>query len=682
MQPELDAASMLETLSRWEQAGWLRPLDLAFVRFLHEQAPATEAATLLAGALASYQLRHGHICLDLSALSDPAWLTEADTDREGASERQEAIKELQDLLAGMKSAQWKAALCKPGQPVSLADKDSVSDSSPLVLDEGRLYLRRYWQYEQTVLRQVHARLAQQVAVPVDLHERLSKLFPHESSARPDWQRIACALAARGAFTLITGGPGTGKTTTVVRLLALLQSASLEGLLADPNGTAQPARRLRIRLAAPTGKAAARLTESIGSQVEALDRSIGSHIPTRVQTLHQLLGVRPGARQFRHRAGNPLHVDLLVVDEASMIDLEMMAALLAALPPESRLVLLGDSHQLASVEAGSVLGDLARQAGGRHYSADTVAWLAKASGEDIANWQGSGSKLADQTVMLQYSHRFAADSGIGQLARAVNAGDDREVESLLARAVPNGDIRHLSLKEAGDARLLALCIDGAVEGPVDNNVGGPVGYGAYLQTLKDQRPPAGADTAAIDSWARAVLEQYDRFQLLAAVRQGPWGVAGLNERIARALHDRGLIPATEGWYEGRPVLVTRNDYALGLMNGDIGITLSIPDDEGATRLRVVFPLAEGGLRYVLPGRLTATETVYVLTVHKSQGSEFEHAAMILPDTDNPVLSRELIYTGVTRARRWFSLLAANPAVLSTSVSRCTQRASGLGDRWDT
>jgi len=719
MQPD----QMLQTLAKWEQAGWLRPLDLAFVRFLHEQAPASQSMTLLAAALTSYQLSRGHICLDLSALPDPGWLSETTNKAQKA-----AVAELEALLAGITVSYWQQALLAKGQPVVTAAAASAENPLPLVLDGERLYLRRYWQSEQRVLNEISARLARPMPIPADLSVRLATLFNHATPTRPDWQRIACALAARGAFTLITGGPGTGKTTTVVRLLALLQSASLKGQLVDPAGRVLPPRRLRIQLAAPTGKAAARLTESIGSQVKALPNSLSAYIPTRVQTLHQLLGLRPGTRQFRYHAGNPLHVDLLVVDEASMIDLEMMAALLTALPPEARLVLLGDRDQLASVEAGSVLGDLAREAGGRHYDAETVAWLSEVTGEDVRDWQRPGSvgllqnsfqnpngqamdgshdfqssqvigkqmppqtgastsqvtkgqdlhlqsssRLANQIVMLQYSHRFGADSGIGQLARAVNAGDHRKALSLLEKAGTDSDIRLLPLQGVEDKQLIKLCIEG--EG---NGNKGPVGYGAYLRLLQDQRPPADASAEQVDAWAWAVLKEFERFQLLAAVQQGPWGVAGLNERIAQALQRSGLITATQGWYEGRPVLVTRNDYSLGLMNGDIGITLAVPAGQGNKPvLRVVFPLAEGRLKYVLPARLAATQTVFAMTVHKSQGSEFEHTALVLPDTDSPVLTRELVYTGITRARQWFTLLAPQPAILTSCIKRRTRRASGLG-----
>ncbi|MFP4295891.1 MAG: exodeoxyribonuclease V subunit alpha [Halothiobacillaceae bacterium] len=673
MRPELESSPVLAALTRWSEAGWLRPLDLAFARFLHEQAPRSNGYSLLAGALASYQLGQGHTFLDLANLPDPAWLAEREATRPDGRDADLVVDELCRLLADRGMADWTTALGAPEQPVARPEQAAAphQGGAPLVLDGERLYLRRYWNYERQVRNDIAQRLSRSVPVPADLRQRLESLFSGRTVTSPDWQRIACALAARRAFCLITGGPGTGKTTTVVRLLALLQSAALEGRLVDADGQAQAPRALRIRLAAPTGKAAARLTESIGGQVASLAPTVRARIPTRVQTLHQLLGVRPGTSRPLHHAGNPLHVDLLVVDEASMIDLEMMATLLTALAPSTRLVLLGDRDQLASVEAGSVLGDLAREAGGAHYSAETVDWIGQATGEDLRDWQGPGSALANQTVMLQHSHRFGADSGIGQLARAVNAGDLPGVESLLAGSPSYPDLRHVALDGPADDRLVALCIDGSIRAPLEAAKQAPAGHAAYLNTLAQARPSDGEDREAVDAWARAVIGQFDRFQLLAAVRQGPWGVEGLNRRIESVLYQRGLIPATEGWYEGRPVLVTRNDYALGLMNGDIGITLAMPEAGGAARLRVVFPLPDGGLRYVLPGRLAAVETVYALTVHKSQGSEFEHAALVLPQVDTPVISRALLYTAITRARRTFTLLTGPQVDLDRAIAAARQ-----------
>ena len=476
--------------------------------------------------------------------------------------------------------------------------------------------------------------------------------------------------AQGRFTLITGGPGTGKTTTVVRLLALLQEAAM--------ATGEP---LRLSLAAPTGKAAARLTESIGAQVQslALDERVREQIPTLVTTLHRLLGSRPGSRHFRHDAANPLPLDVLVVDEASMIDLEMMASLLDALPAHARLILLGDKDQLASVEAGAVLGDLCREAESGGYSEATRAWLESQTGERLEDpvLVPGDKALAQHIVMLRHSRRFGSGSGIGRLARAVNLGDAQSARATLATGAH--DLYVLRLSGEQDRALERLLIEGQGGGEPR-----PQGYAHYLQVMLAERPAPDADSQVWDRWAGRVLAAFDQFQLLCAVRKGAWGVEALNERIAEALVKRGLLEQSHGWYEGRPVLVTRNDYSLGLMNGDIGIALRLPEPPefpGAPVrevLRVVFPRNDGSgaLRHILPSRLSAVETVFAMTVHKSQGSEFAHCALILPDSLNPVLTKELVYTGITRARHWFSLVESRAGIFEQAVQRCVTRRSGL------
>jgi len=391
----------------------------------------------------------------------------------------------------------------------------------------------------------------------------------------------------------------------------------------------------------------------------------------------LLGSRPGTRHFRHHIGNPLPLDVLVVDEASMIDLEMMANLLDALPPHPRLVLLGDKDQLASVEAGAVLGDLCRDAEAGFYSPQTRQWLQQVSGEDLGasglqeDLDGS-HPLAQQVVMLRYSRRFGEGSGIGQLARWVNQQNPEQARKLLA-ARSHADLFCVSLKGEHDHALERLVLDGHGEGAL--------GYRYYLKLLQTARPSLDTprDDEAWTLWAQKLLKAFDAFQLLCAVRKGPWGVEGLNLRITAALLKARLIDNDQQWYEGRPVLMTRNDYGLGLMNGDIGIALKLPESDGGPQvLRVAFPRndGQGGVRFVLPSRLNDVETVYAMTVHKSQGSEFTHTALILPDALNPVLTKELIYTGITRAKDWFSLIEPRGGVFEEAVSRKVKRLSGL------
>jgi exodeoxyribonuclease V alpha subunit len=664
------ADDLLLLLERWVERGWLRALDKAFVAFLHELAPGGDPLVLLAAALTSHQLGHGHVCLDLfETLKEPDFALSLPP--EGDLQTGTLLLPSQ-LLEALEGAHWCKVLASSSLVALAADGCDEAMQRPLVLSGKRLYLRRYWTYERRIDSALRQRLVAHEPMPGELSERLSGLFGQASSrAQIDWQKLACALATRGAFSIVTGGPGTGKTTTVVRLLALLQAPAVEA-----------GKPLRIRLAAPTGKAAARLTESISQQVRTLQvaDNVRDKIPSDVTTVHRLLGSRTGTRHFRHHAGNRLPLDVLVVDEASMIDLEMMANLLDALPIHARLVLLGDKDQLASVEAGAVLGDLCRDAEAGWYSPQTRDWLEAVSGEDLSSSglqedTNASHPLAQQVVMLRHSRRFGEGSGIGQLARWVNQQKADEARKLLA-ARSHADLFSLALKGEQDRALERLLLEGHGEGPQ--------GYRHYLSLLRNQRPSFDLlpDDPCWVEWARNVLQAFDAFQLLCAVRKGPWGVEGLNQRITGALLKARLIDSDQQWYEGRPVLMTRNDYGLGLMNGDIGIALKLPDRDGLEAGRQVLRVAfarndgQGGVRFVLPSRLNDVETVYAMTVHKSQGSEFAHTALILPDALNPVLTKELIYTGITRAKDWFSLIEPRTGIFEEAVRRKVKRLSGL------
>lgn len=660
-------ADLLALLDRWVERGWLRALDRAFVAFLGERDPQADPLVLLAAALASHQLGHGHVCLDLAeTLAEPDFALSLPPEGDALAG---PLLLPSQLLERLDLATWCQRL--QGSALVALGSSEAQASRPLVLSGQRLYLRRYWAYERRIDSALRERLEQAEPTPADLRARLDALFEGSALAgQVDWQKLACALATRSAFSIITGGPGTGKTTTVVRLLALLQAPAVE-----------VGRPLRIRLAAPTGKAAARLTESIGQQVErlAVSDAVRSNIPSDVSTVHRLLGSRPGSRHFRHHAGNPLPLDVLVVDEASMIDLEMMANLLAAMPGHARLILLGDKDQLASVEAGAVLGDLCRDAEAGRYSAATRNWLEQVSGESLA---GSGlvegdaqrDPLPQQVVMLRHSRRFGEGSGIGQLARQVNGQQPEQARALLEQGL--ADVHSLRLSGEHDRKLDTLLLQGLGRGGDS-----PQGYREYLHLIRQTRP--APDTATDDprweAWALKVLRAFERFQLLCAVRKGPWGVEGLNQRVGKVLTAAGLIDGEQPWYEGRPVLMTRNDYGLGLMNGDIGIALRLPDAQASTPLlRVAFPRndGQGGVRFVLPSRLSEVETVYAMTVHKSQGSEFSHTVLVLPDALNPVLTKELIYTGITRAKDCFSLIEPRQGIFEEAVRRKVKRISGL------
>ncbi|WP_322527717.1 exodeoxyribonuclease V subunit alpha [Salinicola sp. LHM] len=643
-EPALTREALFEALALWVELGWLRQLDRHFAIFLAERDPGDDPLLWLAAALASHQVGRGHVCLSLSRVLEAPRSALSLPPLEEGNDAAQAVVLPESLLEGVTPQRW-AAVLAASSIVALAGEASGL-ATPLVLDGERLYLRRYWQAESGVAAHLRQRLGQPLAVADELAEQLAALFAgnQREGDDPDWQRVACALALRQRLTIISGGPGTGKTTTVTRLLALLQQQSL----------ARDGEALRIRLAAPTGKAAARLSESIAGAVGRLEvpATVRDAIPQEAQTLHRLLGARPDTRHFRHHAEAPLSLDLLVVDEASMVDLEMMAALLEAMPADARLILLGDKDQLASVEAGSVLGDLCAGAGvgdGVGYSEPLRDYLQAVAGEPLPAATQT-NPLADHVAMLRKSFRFRADSGIGALARAANAGDGRG----FVQALKGGfeDLATLDIDATAFERAIVA------------------GYRELFEALR-----AGASPSAI-------LALQSRFQVLCALRRGPWGVEGLNERIARALWQQGWISRTDGWFAGRPVMVTHNDPQLGLYNGDLGLTL--PDEGG--RLRVCFPQGDG-VRQVLPSRLDAAATAFAMTVHKSQGSEFEHVLFALPARANPIVTRELIYTGITRARSRLTLALAQPQsrggsderMLRDAVARRVVRDSAIAER---
>nr|WP_241524618.1 exodeoxyribonuclease V subunit alpha [Halomonas sulfidaeris] len=715
-----DTAELFMLCERWVARGWLRDLDLALVRFFEHETHNAPPLLLLAAALASHQLGRGHVCLDLAAtLAAPDFALSLPPEGDDLNDPPPLPS---DVLATLTLPEWQAALT---HPTLISDGPGCT---PLVAchaksdthnkaNTTRLYLRRYWQFEQTLHNEIATRLSVgNAGERLLLKNALDTLFPATDTL--DWQKSACALAARSPFAIITGGPGTGKTTTVVRLLALLQTLQL----AQPN-----THPLRIRLAAPTGKAAARLNESIAGQVKdlplgGLESLLDKHsaasssnaidIPTEVTTIHRLLGARADTRHFRHNAANPLALDVLVVDEASMVDIEMMTALLSALPASAKLVLLGDKDQLASVEAGAVLGDLCRRADAAHYTPATAQWLAELTDHPLPETliDSNGQPLDQVITMLRVSHRFTETSGIGQLAQAINqplsgALRERDKHQAVHGVLNNGyaDLHHLVLKpdaQNEDSALERLMITGspqrfpnAGEGRINHKgepIAPPTGYQHYLNTLASERPDTSLafedNGEAYDAWAKQVLNAYSRFQLLCALRKGPWGVEGLNLRIAKTLRREKLLFGNDhtlekGWFEGRPVLVTQNDYGLKLMNGDIGITLAVPDPRtpGRSLLRVAFPTSDPGnpIHWVLPSRLHAVETVFAMTVHKSQGSEFQHTALLLPQTPNPILTRELVYTGITRARDWLTVVEAKRGILNDAVTREVMKVSGVG-----
>lgn len=598
---------MMERLALAVEQGMLRPLDRYFALWMGRFAKTQDPGLLLAAALVSWRSGQGDVCLDLPAYAGrPLFVTpegEAGWPAPGLDE-------------------WRQVLCRSavvGRP---------GETPPLVLDHSdRLYLRRYWQLEQDLLQSLRQRLGVWAAgVDIDLLQAgLRRLFPSQGTD-PDRQQFAAALAVLRTFCVITGGPGTGKTRTVTAILALLLEQAA-------------GKSLRIALAAPTGKAAARLSESIAVAREQLPLSaeLAAAIPTQAMTLHRLLGFRPDRVEPRHGAEHPLRLDVLVVDEVSMVDLPLMSRLLAALPAKARLILLGDKDQLASVEAGMVLGDLC----GRGRSGIGPGW-ATLSELLAAPHQGPSNQasIGEHILMLDKSYRFAGTSGIGALAQAVNRGESGTALDWL-RSDQYQDIALLEL----EAQRLPEYLHRQVL----------PGYIPYLQ--------AGTPEAA--------LAAFGRFRVLCALRDGPFGVSGLNRLIEQGLRAKGLIRGTQAMYRGRPLLVTSNDYSQGLFNGDLGLVLTDPE---SSMPRVYFATSTG-TRSLLPGRLPAHETVFAMTVHKSQGSEFDEVLLVLPDGGSPVLTRELVYTAITRARHRVTILGS-PASLELALASRVERSSGL------
>jgi exodeoxyribonuclease V alpha subunit len=587
----------------------LGPLERALVDSLRRLDPATEPLVLASAALLCAVLDNGDVCLPLARMAG-----------------QRPWPEHGFCLPPL--AEWQARLAAS----SLVGGDG--DFTPLILVGERLYLARYQAYEQQLAEQLLSRAADLPAVDeAQLSESLTRLFAFNAQ-QPDWQRLAAAQAVRRRLAVISGGPGTGKTTTVVRLLAAL----LEQRGGHPSGGAQ----LAIGLAAPTGKAAARMAEAIRNAKASLpvSETIKAALPEQARTLHRLLGSRGDSPQVRHNAANPLALDVLVVDEASMVDLALMAKLVDALPPNARLILLGDKDQLCAVEAGAVFAELCE---GRGFDAQAAADLQRITGQQVPVAQPS-SRLGDAVVLLTHSHRFAGDSGIGELARRINGGDVVGTLSLLK-------------EQRSDLAWNAQPTPADLLERLDR------GYAPFLAAAKSADP-------------QAAFAAFNDFRALCAQREGAWGVAGINEALEARVKRRGQVPSRERWYAGRPVMVRQNDYALGLFNGDIGICL---DSEFGLR---VFFEGEGegdaGYRPFAPARLPSHDSAFAMTVHKSQGSEFSEVLLALPEQPSPLLSRSLFYTGITRAKHKVEIWGL-PARLGEAVATRAERAAGLAER---
>ncbi|MCW9708208.1 exodeoxyribonuclease V subunit alpha [Fodinibius salsisoli] len=611
---------ILEAFNQLHKQDIIEEIDLELCRFLAEQHPDVSDDVLKAACLVSHLYRQGDVCLQLDEYAGHPLF-----------DGFEAAPDLALDIVAPALDEW----------LSILQKSSFIGSEgsfkPLILDDqNRLYLHKLWYHEKELAESLLQRCessTEHIDIPA-LKEGLSRLFPEAESDEINWQKVAAALAVQQNLMVISGGPGTGKTSTVVRILALLIE---QGTLREELPS--------IALTAPTGKAAARLQESIRTAQENLPvpESIQTAIPDEAVTLHQLLGARRHTARFKHNKENPLPYDVVIVDEVSMVDQRLMSRLMEALLKGTKLILLGDKDQLASVEAGSVLGDICMEASNR-FSTASAQWLGNV-GVSLPDdkVEADPKMLTDHVTLLTKSYRFDESSGIARLSESVNAGD---VDSSLQHVVSQ-NFSDISLIDDEGIEAFQKILKEKTE--------------RYFQQLQHCNSPQ---------------EAFDRlagFRILAAHRKGPWGIRYINQYVEKVLQQKGRIPKYAHWYPGKPIIINVNDYALGLFNGDTGICY--PNAEG--ELRVYFQ-QNGSIRAIAPGRLPDHNRAYALTVHKSQGSEFDHILFVLPAETSGIVSRELIYTAVTRARTQVSIWASRK-VLKEGISKNLRRASGLADR---
>ena len=584
---------MSPLLATLEAQGVLAPLDVELARSLSRIAGEAREDVLLAIALTSRNLRDGHVCSELASLS-------------GKPLRDELGNPTRVVCPDL--APWLTQLSSSALVASHA-----SSGQPLVLDgAGRLYLARYFDHEQRVAQHI-LRLARTPDEASELEaSQLDRLFPPLPSGAVDLQREAALASRMRKLSIIVGGPGTGKTSTVVKLLALLvEDAQIRSQTAP-----------KILLVAPTGKAAQRLSESIGRACDKLPISEETRraIPANALTIHRALRTRGGSTvRFVHDAQNPLACDVLLLDEASMVDLALMRRLLDAVPAHARVIMLGDPDQLAAVEAGGVLFDLCQAAA------------------------QPGSPLAGCVSPLKQSYRYSEASGIARLASAVHAQDADEVLRLLRAGLP-------------DVAFAAA----------------PAATGKGPLFAQAQKRYAGLRSATVEERLAAL----DTYRVLCSHRRGPAGVEQLNPPLARAVH--GALRGGSEHYPGRPLLILQNDYTSALFNGDVGVLHQVRRNAA---LCAYFRSETGAIRELSLARLPQHESVYAMTVHKSQGSEFDEVSIVLPDVGSALLSRELLFTAITRARHGVGIYASE-STLRQAVARQAQRSSGLSARLNT
>jgi len=555
---------------------------------------------LMALSMAS---REGHVCLPLSSIANCCW----------------------GMASSQKDNQQGFNFPERGKLTDIVSETDLNFCPEVVFANESLYMRRNFQFEQELSSQLSQRISQVSHFSIaETKQVIDKLFPDANLTETDWQQVAVVNALNKSFSVIAGGPGTGKTYTVTKLLAALLMIN-----------EQRSRPLSISLVAPTGKAAQRLSESIINAVEGfknlIEQDILQKIPATATTIHRLLGVIPNQLQFRHHQDNQLDIDVLILDEVSMVDLALMARLFRALPKTTQVILLGDADQLPSVALGNVLADIApRPHSG--YSEKNVAYLQQIIGS--TELPVSNEQPSDHVAFLYKSRRFDGEGGVGQLAKRVISGQAEQSWQLITGKTKS-DLHY---------------------------------HQDFLQQVSDFAKQYYQPLLHCTDLTQA-FEQLSKFRMLSATRQGESGVESLNHLVMESLGKRVTEHLT--LYHGLPVMVTENHYGLGLYNGDIGIVWQAENEH----LMVAFEQPEGGFRFVMPTRLPAIEVVYAMTIHKTQGSEFSHVCMLLPEYGSQLLSRELLYTGITRAKQQLTLCGFEHIWLQ-SVKKKNERYSHL------